>query len=152
MGIVEITSLTLTQGSGNSKKQFAVIANGAVVESSLSEYKGTDKAVGHIQRATTRITTTFFDTAGTPKITVSGTAKIKFKPSDNTSRRRLRSLQDVTTASSSTEQPEEERPFSVDVNLDPNAFGATSVDAVSAAISRTLVGAMPLVAAAAFTL
>merc|ERR1712172_367788 len=99
-----------------------------------------------IQRAKTRIITSFFDTAGTPQITVSGTAKIKFKAG----RRRLRSLQDVTTtASSSSTGPDEERKFSFSVNLDPND---TSVDAVSAAIAHTLVGAMPLVAAAAFTL
>merc|ERR1719183_3443603 len=115
-------SLTLTQGSGNNKKQFAVIANGAAA-SELSEYTGTDKNLGHIQRASTRILTGFFDTAGTPQITVTGTAKIKFKAS----RRRLRSLQDVTTASSTG--PDEERPFSFKLNLDSKD---TSVDAVSA--------------------
>ena len=144
--IEQITSLTLTQGSGNNKKTFTVLANGAVARSDLSEYTGTDKNLGHIQRASTRILTGFFDTAGTPQITVSGTAKIKFKAS----RRRLRSLQDVTTTrSSSSTAPDEERPFSFKLNLDSKD---TSVDAVSAAIARTLVGAMPLVAAAAFTL
>jgi cbb3-type cytochrome oxidase subunit 3 len=117
--IHEINNLKLTQpsDSGGDSTTFDVIEDSIV--SGLASYDSLDKQTGHIHRVRTNLVNTFFKNTGSGTIdqtdvTVSGTAKVLFKPS-----RRL-ALANVVIKRSLQEQQEREGRFSMTIALQGN--------------------------------